>query len=196
MRSQARCRIKATKRRNASWQGRPARERRYSVALAGLRRAQSSRTPDNQQTTANRISARKVLRSSFFHQSSDRMSRSTATHGRGRPCHVESTRPLPAHSAVYLPASWSLLLASPARATKVELRLVPYDQPDATVKDREKTRPLTNPVSTPQGMVMKQVGVETVALARGHVMLDGKPVFGTISRREIHRPARRLPMPN
>ena len=61
-------------------------------------------------------------------------------------------------------------------ATVVVLHLVPYDRPEIDVDKLEKSRPLTNPVSTPQGMVMKQVGVEVVAWAR-NVLLDEKPIF-------------------
>lgn len=68
------------------------------------------------------------------------------------------------------------LLPSLALAFEVELRLVPFDQLDSTVDKLEKSRPLTNPVSTSQGMVMEKVGVETVTWAR-NILLDTKPVF-------------------
>lgn len=75
-------------------------------------------------------------------------------------------------------ATLLLCLAAPAIvcATEVELRLVPFDQPDSTVDKLEKSRPLANPVSTSHGMVMERVGVETVTWAR-NVLLDGKPIF-------------------
>ncbi len=63
-----------------------------------------------------------------------------------------------------------------ARAVEVELRLVPFDKLDSTVDKLERSRPLTNPVSTPHGLIMERVGVDTVTWAR-NVLLDGKPIF-------------------
>ena len=85
------------------------------------------------------------------------------------------TGPQPFRSGYF---AWLLLvgvgLFSPARAATIELQLVPYNNPDTVVT--EKSRPLSNPVSTPQGMVMKQVGVETVAWAT-NILVDNKPRF-------------------
>src|SRR6185437_3068023 len=109
----------------------------------------------------------------------------------GRPAHVFSNQEhgRAARATSFLGFPWRLgrlgalflccLLIpsiSPAHAAEVELRLVPFDQPDSTVDKLEKSRPLANPVSTPQGMVMKTVGVEAVTWAR-NVLLDGKPIF-------------------
>ena len=61
-------------------------------------------------------------------------------------------------------------------AAAVELRLVPFDDPGQTVDKLVKERPILNPISTPQGVEMKQIGVDYTGWAR-NVLLDGNPVF-------------------
>ena len=61
-------------------------------------------------------------------------------------------------------------------AAAVELQLVPFDDPGKTVDKLEKERPIVNPISTPNGVEMKQIGVDYTGWAR-NVLLDGKPVF-------------------
>ena len=83
---------------------------------------------------------------------------------------------LSCESALFTIAFFTILSPVLALAAEVELRLVPFDQPDSTVDKLEKSRPLMNPVSTPQGMVMEKVGVETVSWGR-NIFLDGKSIF-------------------
>lgn len=64
----------------------------------------------------------------------------------------------------------------PKGSFEIELRLVPFNQPDTTVDKLERRRPIINPVSTPTGIEMRQVGVEVVCWAR-NVLLDDKPFF-------------------
>ena len=66
------------------------------------------------------------------------------------------------------------LLALPAPA--VELQLVPFDDLGKTVDKLVKERPIVNPISTPNGVEMKQIGIDYTGWAR-NVLLDGKPVF-------------------
>ena len=66
------------------------------------------------------------------------------------------------------------ILALPASA--VELQLVPFDDPGKTVDKLVKERPIVNPISTPNGVEMKQIGVDYTGWAR-NVLLDGQPVF-------------------
>jgi outer membrane protein assembly factor BamB len=70
----------------------------------------------------------------------------------------------------------ALVLMLSQAAAAVELRLVPFDDPDQTVDKLVKERPILNPISTPQGVEMKQIGVDYTGWAR-NVLLDGNPVF-------------------
>ena len=64
----------------------------------------------------------------------------------------------------------------PLSADAVELRLVPFDDPTKTVDALERERPIVNPISTPNGIEMRQIGVDYTGWAR-NVLLDGKPIF-------------------
>ena len=70
----------------------------------------------------------------------------------------------------------SFSLGAIALAAPVELRLIPFDQPEVTVDALEKQRPITNPISTPRGVEMKKIGVDYTGWGR-NILLDGKPVF-------------------
>ena len=69
-----------------------------------------------------------------------------------------------------------LFAALSQSAAAVELQLVPFDDPGKTVDKLVKERPIVNPISTPNGVEMKQIGVDYTGWAR-NVLLDGKPVF-------------------
>ncbi|MBS3762851.1 MAG: hypothetical protein KGZ25_06055, partial [Planctomycetes bacterium] len=86
---------------------------------------------------------------------------------------------------LFLRGSWAaillgilcLVLVGEVSADKtVELRLAPYDRPDVTVDKLDEERPIVNPVSTAQGVEMRQVGVAVTCWAR-NVRLDGQSVF-------------------
>jgi outer membrane protein assembly factor BamB len=69
-----------------------------------------------------------------------------------------------------------LVAALSQSAAAVELQLVPFDDLGKTVDALEKERPIVNPISTPNGVEMKQIGVDYTGWAR-NVLLDGKQVF-------------------
>ena len=56
------------------------------------------------------------------------------------------------------------ILALPASA--VELQLVPFNDLGKTVDKLVKERPIVNPISTPNGVEMKQIGVDYTGWAR------------------------------
>ena len=61
-------------------------------------------------------------------------------------------------------------------AGEIEIRFVPYDNPDVALETLEKREPIFTPVQTPRGTEIQQIGVATVCWSRG-IALDGEPLF-------------------
>ena len=83
-----------------------------------------------------------------------------------------------------------------AGGVEVELRLVVHDQPDTTVDQRERERPLTDLVATEHGVEARKVGLDLACWAR-NVLLDGQPVFERYHEGKYigRRPVARKPLP-
>ncbi|MBM4041798.1 MAG: hypothetical protein FJ290_25145, partial [Planctomycetes bacterium] len=87
-----------------------------------------------------------------------------------------------------------VVLDASSGTIEVELRLVVHDQPDATVDQRERERPLTDIVATAEGVEARKIGLDLACWAR-NVLLDGQPVFERyhdgkyIGRRPVARKA-------
>ncbi len=69
-----------------------------------------------------------------------------------------------------------LLTAATARAVEVEFRLVPADDPEATVDSRGWDRPQYAPVSTARGVDLRVVGRDLGCWVR-NLLLDDEPLF-------------------
>jgi hypothetical protein len=82
-----------------------------------------------------------------------------------------------AAAAFFAFTNFTASAAEPPKGTfEIELRMVPFDQPTITVDKLERNKPVINPVSTPAGIEMRQVGVDVVCWSR-NVLLDDKPLF-------------------
>ena len=85
------------------------------------------------------------------------------------------------HRLRYSAAAACLALALAAASAvaagiKVELQLVPHDEPAVTVEARERETPIVQPVATSSGVEVQRIGLELVCWPR-FVLLDDAPVF-------------------